>query len=348
MDQIRMRRFQLISLVMLGAALIGYKGTVPMAYADDDTFTKIQEMVNDLGGPAKQKKNNGKRLACVNGGTKQITIKSSSGGTSYKGVYKNCREYGQTRTGNVEITTGGGGEEALRPAKPIDKAFDVMLDDDLDSLAKMLKKNKKLVNKAITVENVGGGETKGWTLLMSAAQKGHFDAVKLLVKFGANINGVANNGSSALWLAADKGNTDVVEFLISKKANVNVQDEFGVSPLSAAVISGSDDVVNLLIQAKADLNLKHRDGDTALFFAIGDKHTNIALALIKAGANTNLVNNYGASPLTLAVDRDNAAIVKKLLEVGARANFGSAWDIAQKIGDQEVIDLLTQYKPKVI
>ena len=30
------------------------------ALADDDTYVQIQEMVNDLGGPALQKKNNGK------------------------------------------------------------------------------------------------------------------------------------------------------------------------------------------------------------------------------------------------------------------------------------------------
>jgi len=75
------------------------------ALADDDTYVKIQEMVNDLGGPALQKKNNGKVQACADKGTKQITITKKNGGTSYKAVYKNCIEYGRQRSGNIEIST---------------------------------------------------------------------------------------------------------------------------------------------------------------------------------------------------------------------------------------------------
>lgn len=75
-------------------------------FADDDTYVKIQEMVNDLGGPAQQKQNNGKVQKCAGKGTKQITITSSkNGGTTYKGIYKNCSEYGRTRSGNVMIST---------------------------------------------------------------------------------------------------------------------------------------------------------------------------------------------------------------------------------------------------
>jgi hypothetical protein len=77
--------------------------TVP-ALANDDTYVKIQEMVNDLGGPPNQQKNNGKVQTCADKGTKQITITKKHGGTTYKGVYKNCIEYGSQRSGNVEIS----------------------------------------------------------------------------------------------------------------------------------------------------------------------------------------------------------------------------------------------------
>jgi len=86
---------------------------LPHVYANDDTFVKIQEMVNDLGGPKYQKQNNGRLQKCADGGTKKITI---SGGT-YKGEYNNCREYGTMRSGNVMISVGGGGEPAPVPKK---------------------------------------------------------------------------------------------------------------------------------------------------------------------------------------------------------------------------------------
>jgi len=75
-------------------------------YADDDTYVKIQEMINDLGGPQYQTQNNGKVQKCADSGTKQITIKKVKGSTSYKGVYKKCREYGRFRDGHLEITIG--------------------------------------------------------------------------------------------------------------------------------------------------------------------------------------------------------------------------------------------------
>jgi len=75
------------------------------AMADDDTYAQIQEIVNDLGGPALQKKNNGKVQACADKGTKKITITKKSGSTTYKAVYKNCVEYGRQRSGTTEITT---------------------------------------------------------------------------------------------------------------------------------------------------------------------------------------------------------------------------------------------------
>lgn len=75
------------------------------ALADDDTYVQIQEMVNDLGGPALQKKNNGKVQACADKGTKKITITKKNGGTTYRAVYKNCVEYGRHRSGDSTIST---------------------------------------------------------------------------------------------------------------------------------------------------------------------------------------------------------------------------------------------------
>lgn len=82
--------------------------TVPFkAHSSDDTYVKIQEMVNDLGPQNMRAKNNGKVLKCEDGGTKKITITKSKSGTTYEGVYKNCSEYGRTRGGHVSITIGG-------------------------------------------------------------------------------------------------------------------------------------------------------------------------------------------------------------------------------------------------
>lgn len=79
---------------------------VSVAHAYDDTYVQIQEMINDLGPPQYRQENNGKVQQCADGGTKQITIKKTKYTTSYKGIYKKCKEFGRLRDGNVEITTG--------------------------------------------------------------------------------------------------------------------------------------------------------------------------------------------------------------------------------------------------
>lgn len=83
-----------------------------VVHADDDTYVKIQEMMNDLGGtPTAQKKNNGKTRKCASSGTKKITVTSGGSWTRYEGNYKNCREYGRKRDGETTITIGDAGYE---------------------------------------------------------------------------------------------------------------------------------------------------------------------------------------------------------------------------------------------
>lgn len=98
-----MRKVMLLFVPLIFVLAISYPSK---ANADDDTYVKIQEMVNDLGVPQFRAQNNGKVQQCADGGTKQVTIKKTKSGTSYKGIYKKCKKWGTTRDGHVEITTG--------------------------------------------------------------------------------------------------------------------------------------------------------------------------------------------------------------------------------------------------
>lgn len=330
---------------LMVAAVIALATSVliaPRQAKGDDTYVKIQEMVNDLGGPANQKANNGKVLKCVNGGTKKITIK----GGSYQGVYKNCREYGRTRDGQVFISIGGGGGQETQNDKRSSFAIaaDAAYNGDIKTLSAIIKKNKKLVNATETIPHKDGGEVSGWTMLMSAAKNNNIGVARLLVVSGANVNVLNSDGLSAIWIAAAVGNTEIVKYLLSVGVKKDVQAPYGTSPLMAAAGGGHLDTVNVLIKAKANLDLKHKDGDTALFFAIAEKHALVALTLIDAGAELNLVNKFDATPLTLAVDRKNIQATRRLLEMGAKAGFEKAVKIANIIGDQDIKDLLNSYK----
>jgi len=53
----------------------------------------------------------------------------------------------------------------------------------------------------------------GWTALMWAADKCHFDVVELLLKNGANINMKNKNGKTAFLIAEEGMNLKIVERL---------------------------------------------------------------------------------------------------------------------------------------
>ena len=334
-----MSRFYWRFLLIMAIALASNSLSALQAAADDDTYSKVQELINDLGGPAQRKANNGKFQKCENGGTKRITIT----GDNYQGVYKNCKEFGRTRDGKVMITVGDINHGDSRPASNVDLAFEAVYNKDIVTLIRLLKKDKKLANKSISIPSNSGGETTGFTLLMNAATNADIEIVKLLVKYGADVNKVDSKKRTPLRMAADRGALDIVDFLISKKAKINVQDDTGVTPLFMAAYSGNADVVNLFIKYKADLNLKHVDGDTALFFAISNDHTPVALSLINAGANLNISNKYDVTPLGLAVDKGNLEVTKRLLESGAKEGFVKALYIASTKENKAMLELLSKY-----
>ena len=81
--------------------------------------------------------------------------------------------------------------------------------------------------------NVNAKNDGGWTALMWASDKGHFEIVKYLVK-GADINAKQNNGFTALMLASQSGHFEIVKFLVENGANVNARNEVGRTALYLA------------------------------------------------------------------------------------------------------------------
>jgi ankyrin repeat protein len=54
-----------------------------------------------------------------------------------------------------------------------------------------------------------------------AAQNGHTEVVKFLLKKGADVNvKTTDNGITILWMASKRGQTEAVKLLLEKRANV--------------------------------------------------------------------------------------------------------------------------------
>ena len=57
--------------------------------------------------------------------------------------------------------------------------------------------------------------------LYRAAEKGHVDVAKLLIKAGAIVNQASKDGESPLYIAASNGHVDLVKVIIEAGGDVN-------------------------------------------------------------------------------------------------------------------------------
>lgn len=90
----------------------------------------------------------------------------------------------------------------------------------------------------------------GATPLHTAADNGNFDAIKILLIYGADVNSVyQSNGRTALHLAAFVGNLKCVKKLIKSGAGILLEDRNGHTALDLAIQCKNTDCVQYLQNA---------------------------------------------------------------------------------------------------
>jgi ankyrin repeat protein len=167
-----------------------------------------------------------------------------------------------------------------------------------------------------------------------AARAGDRDAVKSLLKEGADVNAPQGDGMTALHWAAERGDLELTNILIYGGANVAAVTRIGQhTPLHVAARTGNAAVVKALVAAKADVAAKTSpSGVAALHLAAtaGDLDTMTTLLDNKADVNA-LESEWGQTPLMFAAASDRTAAVKLLLQRGADTKVTSKFvDLAQQ------------------
>lgn len=155
-----------------------------------------------------------------------------------------------------------------------------------------------------------------------AAQQGHIEAVKALVKHGANVNYRLPNGLFALYLAIQNNHTDIALYLINI-SNVNFALDTGTTPLLLAIDAEQIETAKALINAKADLTSKRKlTGENPLHVAAKTGQAELC-RLLQPRMNPNLQLSNGNTALHLAADEDHSETVVALLEtkLGMNANI---------------------------
>ena len=141
-----------------------------------------------------------------------------------------------------------------------------------------------------------------------------------------------------------------VDTLLSIGADANRSIVNDLSPLLWAIQSKNNQIaMRLLAQEDIHLDYALRDGSSALEYAIEMEQTQVLKRLIERGANVNR-KNRGYTPLHLSIANGYLGGVKALLECRDTAsttktlNGESPMEMAQRLGNQEIINLLAKHR----
>jgi len=181
----------------------------------------------------------------------------------------------------------------------------------------------------------------GYSVLMSAAFKGHDEIVKLLIAKGADVNAKVDKGFTALMLSLVKY-PDVAKTLIKKGADVNAAitegEGAGRTVLMMATQYSNKEIVEMLLDKGANVNAEAYDTQlkgprTALTEAILRGDLEITKALLDKGAKVKATD--------LALSCQKVEILKTLLpHVKDKSDLNVVLSIAKKFSLLEAVDIL--------
>ena len=215
----------------------------------------------------------------------------------------------------------------------------------LDKVLHMLDFTERVfvLDKQYIVEgcSLPGKETSSSLVspLVVAVQNGNLDCVKVLLRYGADIEGRDDLFRHLpLFVASFNGSVEILSYLLDNGADMNAVTNIEghtITPLIVAVQSGNLESVKVLlkygadIEGRGDFKYVSKDhpfhsvsfeGCTPLFVAAVNGNGEILSCLLDSGADLNAVANtegHTITPLIFAVQNGDLDRVKLLLQYGA-------------------------------
>jgi uncharacterized protein len=155
--------------------------------------------------------------------------------------------------------------------------------------------------------------------VIEAARSGDKEAVRALLKQGADVNAAEGDGTTALHWAARAGDAELVQMLLYAGANVKATTRLGAyTPLMMAAQAGHSAVVAALLTGGSDVKATSTTGTTPLMFAAQSGDPRTVTMLVEGGSEVDARETaMGQTPLMFAAAYNRVDVVKLLLARGA-------------------------------
>jgi len=158
------------------------------------------------------------------------------------------------------------------------------------------------------------------TPLWCAAVAGRLSVVKVLLRFGADVNAASDSGSTPIRSACyivrpgvQTSHFDIVKCLVKAGADLSASNHFGGTCLINSVQSPT--LVALLLETKnIEVNAQDIQRKTALHYAVQENRVESAKLLLGAGADPMMLSKYGDDVLQTACLKGSLNIFNNLLE----------------------------------
>jgi ankyrin repeat protein len=172
---------------------------------------------------------------------------------------------------------------------------------------------------ALSLTTLTHAAPAGAAAFVDAAMNGNRDAVRTLLKEGADVNTTQADGMTALHWAAQKGDVELAKMLLYASANLKATTRIGgYTPLLIASKNGDAAMVDTLAQAGADANAPTMNGTTPLMLAAAAGKPAAVTALLAHGASVNAKEAVkGETALTFAAAFGRADVIRVLTAAGA-------------------------------
>ncbi|GMO21325.1 MAG: ankyrin repeat domain-containing protein [Spirochaetaceae bacterium] len=152
--------------------------------------------------------------------------------------------------------------------------------------------------------------TAGDTPLIEAARTGDIEAMRVLLRFGAQVNTQDAQGNTAMHVAIPpEAHRNALSLLLENNGNPNIRDMRGDSPLHIVVdLDRPPDVLEVLLAARADVSIHNIDGKTPLFIAVEKNRSALIPLLLSYRSDIFAADNAGVTPFEQALKTNSPAL----------------------------------------